>query len=471
MKKTLLSLSLLAAASAGAQTLDCAALRNSAEAMPANYIAECLGGNVASFTPAGPLPNAPTDLATTNVLFSQQAGITANNLFTHPLNNYTLTLRGATNPSIFGMDYNPAGTALFGVTGATAVPNPRALLAINPATGASTVIATITGLTTQAGTTESPTDIVINPSTGAAFLSTFESGSGESRLYTINLATGVATSVGSMGGATGAPLLVIDLAINCAGEMFGFEIVGATDRLVRINPANAALTNIGPAGIDANFAQGMDFDAQDGTLYAWALGSPGGVNTFFGFGRFNLVTGAFTSIATLAVEIEGAIPTQCSTAAAPSITLTKRVQLSTGAMNICTAAGTSVTLPFGGGVVDYCYTVFNTGTTPLITHNLTDPAFVDPILVNLQFVLNPTNGVFVRATKTVTRTESTGATWSACNQANNCTGAVVASASVAAGTIVAGVAEVAANAFGTWGLGLLLLGVGAVSLLAVRRYS
>jgi len=450
-----------------AQTLDCAALRNSMFAEPAGYAAQCLNVTSAPSSPQSTL--APTDFAITLDIRGNVAAVPprpANTAYQFRLNNFPAqTAIGAFPASIFALDTTADLSTTFGVSASTATP-PLTVYSVNLGTGALATLGVLTGLT--AG--DSPTGLTIHPSTGAAFLS---AGSGTpfvTRLYSVNLTTRVATLIGPMTAPTDPTgTLMIDIAMNCNGDLFAHNT--SDDALYRINVATGAGTAFPTHGLPANFAQGMDFDNDTGTLYAFIYTGAGNNR----FGTFNLTTGAFTSLATdnPLGEYEGTVLTVCPSGAPvlPSISLTKRVQLTAGANNICTAAGTSVTLPFGGGAVDYCYTVFNTGTTPLITHNLTDPAFVDPILVNLQFVLNPTNGVFVRATKTVTRTESTGATWSACNQANNCTGAVVASASVAAGTIVAGVAEVAANAFGTWGLGLLLLGVGAVSLLAVRRYS
>ena len=67
--------------------------------------------------------------------------------------------------------------------------------------------------------------------------------------------------------------LILDLNVNCAGEMFGVNTV--TDRLVRINITTGAVTTVNPAnsiGIDVNdvvSTNGMDFDNITGTLYAF----------------------------------------------------------------------------------------------------------------------------------------------------------------------------------------------------------
>ncbi len=89
-----------------------------------------------------------------------------------------------------------------------------------------------------------------------------------STLYTINPADGSATPIGPI--TNGA--CIIDIAIAPTGELYGVDIV--SDSLIQIDPASGAGTVIGPLGIDANYAQGMDFDELTGTLY-WAAYNSG----------------------------------------------------------------------------------------------------------------------------------------------------------------------------------------------------
>ncbi len=91
-----------------------------------------------------------------------------------------------------------------------------------------------------------------------------------STLYTIDPASGHATAIGPI--TNGA--CIIDIAANAAGDLYGVDI--ATDTLVRINTATGAGTVVGPLGIDANYAQGMDFDETTGTLYWAACTASGG---------------------------------------------------------------------------------------------------------------------------------------------------------------------------------------------------
>lgn len=94
-----------------------------------------------------------------------------------------------------------------------------------------------------------------------------------SYLYTVDPATGATTVVGQI--TNGA--CIIDIAINAEGDMYGVDIV--SDSLVKIDPATGAGTVIGPLGVDANYAQGMDFDEDSGTLYWAAYTSSGELRT------------------------------------------------------------------------------------------------------------------------------------------------------------------------------------------------
>ena len=74
-----------------------------------------------------------------------------------------------------------------------------------------------------------------------------------------------------------------------------------------INTSTGAATLVGPTGFLANFAQGMDFDNEDGTLYIFLYVGTG-VNHY---GTVNLATGAVTPLASSNPlgEFEGATQT------------------------------------------------------------------------------------------------------------------------------------------------------------------
>jgi hypothetical protein len=85
-------------------------------------------------------------------------------------------------------------------------------------------------------------------------------------LYTLNLATGGVTLVGSMGADSPGN---IALAIDCDGNAFGYDIVN--DSMQSIDLSTGTATTIGALGFDANFGQGMDFDPLTGDLYLAAF--------------------------------------------------------------------------------------------------------------------------------------------------------------------------------------------------------
>ncbi len=89
--------------------------------------------------------------------------------------------------------------------------------------------------------------------------------------------------------------------------MFGHNI--SDDALYSIDPVTGAGTFIGTHGFDANYAQGMDFDNSDGTLYGFMTT----IDTSSRFGSFNLSTGAFTTLVhdNPSGEYEGAFPAAC----------------------------------------------------------------------------------------------------------------------------------------------------------------
>ncbi|MEI6764785.1 MAG: T9SS type A sorting domain-containing protein [Bacteroidota bacterium] len=80
------------------------------------------------------------------------------------------------------------------------------------------------------------------------------------QLYTVNLATGAVTLVG-----TSAAGVFINLACDAAGNLFAVNVTD--DKLYSIDKATAAATEIGAIGFDANFIQGMDFDRNNNVLY------------------------------------------------------------------------------------------------------------------------------------------------------------------------------------------------------------
>jgi hypothetical protein len=107
-------------------------------------------------------------------------------------------------------------------------------------------------------------------------------------LYSVSTVTGAATVVGNTGVTNWA-----DLAWGLNGVLYGFT-TGTTGRLYSINPATAAVTDIGALGGDFVF-EGALAIASDGTAFATNMGTTAAPRLF----RIDLTTGAATMVANL----------------------------------------------------------------------------------------------------------------------------------------------------------------------------
>ena len=224
-------------------------------------------------------PTAPTDMG-----YAQDIGYISDNFVSFELDDFSgQAVVGTTTNVYYGMDFDPSATTLY---------------ALNDTTGELGTIdlttTAFTGLVPCPAPVDIWTGLSIDPNTGVFYASD------ATNLYTIDPATGAATLVGPFG--TG---LMIEIAMGPEGDMYGHDI--GTDAIYQIDPNTGAATLVGPTGYNANYAQGMDFDNQDGTLYIW-LYQGSGANIY---GTVNLTTGAVTPLAVSAPlgEFEGATKT------------------------------------------------------------------------------------------------------------------------------------------------------------------
>lgn len=116
-----------------------------------------------------------------------------------------------------------------------------------------------TGAFTLVGGTLAVTDLAFDYTTNTMYAVDYDDIS-NTQLYTLNLATGATTLVGDCGAG-----LIISLACDGNGNLYGFNII--TDNIVAINKATAAMTIIGPAGFDGNYAQSMAWDPATDVIY------------------------------------------------------------------------------------------------------------------------------------------------------------------------------------------------------------
>ena len=153
------------------------------------------------------------------------------------------------------------------------------LLTIDPATGGITIVAALTGA--AAGVTYS--GLSWNPANATMYALTTDGV--VSTLYTIDLTTGVMTSIGETGTTLG-----IWLAIDNAGVIYMADI--GDDNLYTLDSTTGAATLVGPLGVDISFAQEADVDTATNTLYmAGYIG--GGVNSVF---SVDVATGTATAL-------------------------------------------------------------------------------------------------------------------------------------------------------------------------------
>ncbi|HSX60433.1 MAG TPA: hypothetical protein VLF18_09570 [Tahibacter sp.] len=261
-------------------------MKNSAKREPSWYAEKCLGHAYGATVKADVSPAVAKTIGDTTYQFNMRgSGTGADSLQSFLLPNAnTATIIGPQTGNLYGLEYDPVAGVIW------AVSDTFQLGQLNKTTGVFTSSITITG--TAAGF--NPTGLTFQTAASPWYLST--SDGTNSNLYTVNPATGVATLVGAMG----IPL-AIDVAINASGAMYTHDI--STDSIYSVNTATGVATLVGATGVNANFAQGMEFDKTTGVLYAW-LYEGAGVNRF---ATIDLTTGTATTVASpLAGEYEGA---------------------------------------------------------------------------------------------------------------------------------------------------------------------
>jgi len=107
------------------------------------------------------------------------------------------------------------------------------------------------------------TGMAQDPTSGNVYVSSCDIAT--SILYTIDMGSGTISQIGTI---TNSPC-TIAIAIDGNGELWGYDIVN--DSFLSINKTTAAGTIIGSLGFDANFGQGMDWDAATDQVYLTAF--------------------------------------------------------------------------------------------------------------------------------------------------------------------------------------------------------
>jgi hypothetical protein len=188
---------------------------------------------------------------------------------------------------IFAFASNSNASTLYASTSAG---GPGELYIINQATGA--MVQDIGPLNDASSVNYPITGLAFSPVTGLLYGSTGNAGTVDGILVKINPATALVTVVGPFNAgpvnSNGSPATMADIAFDSAGNLYGVGSIGGPD-LYSINVLTGQATPIGPNG------------AAPSTTGGGIAISPGGVfngtPTSARFGTYNSVTGAYTNIA------------------------------------------------------------------------------------------------------------------------------------------------------------------------------
>jgi hypothetical protein len=185
--------------------------------------------------------------------------------------NFT-TISSTTLDPFAGDFDNVNTTLLYCITYSTST-----LYTIDITTGTETIIAPVTGITGG----QNISGMACDKTTGIMYVSSTNITASD--IYTVNLATGELTLIGT----TGIPG-IIEIAIDGTGTMYGWDIVN--DEAFTIDKATGVSTLLGPLGIDLNYAQGGNWDPVSDEIYLAAYTTSGQLMTL------DKITGTLTLI-------------------------------------------------------------------------------------------------------------------------------------------------------------------------------
>lgn len=303
----------VAALPAAAQSLECARFDVAVGAEPAGYAQQCLGRAAPASSPLKALSALLGDgeLRGFALQISPVETFAERGLYRFGLDDFgaaSLVDEVEATDQTYGLDFNAAATRLYGVQ---VLPNAGArITTYDLHTGEAETL----GLLNNGFFPDQVTGLAVDPRTGQGWMTSVDILTNnpqisEARLWRVDLGTG---GVGLAGRLLPDELnpVFIDLAINCAGEMYAHNITDDTLYQVAWDQEAIEATAVGPShGLPANFAQGMAFDRSDDQLYAWIY-TGAGANTF---GTFDTATGAFNALSDgPAGQWEGAIQSSCA---------------------------------------------------------------------------------------------------------------------------------------------------------------
>ncbi|MCP5021839.1 MAG: hypothetical protein GY930_08670 [bacterium] len=174
---------------------------------------------------------------------------------------------GTSGSRLFALDFDATATSIY---------------AIDYDTSEYGILDEVTGIFAPMGATTFPITSV-NGLTAHPNGTTWYAMSGDA-LWVGDMTTGNFTMVGVSG-----PTHLIDIACDSQGNLFAHSLTD--DSLHSIDSITGVATLLGPIGVDINYAQGMDFDWSNDTLYA-TLYTGGGTGQFV---SLDTTTGAILS--------------------------------------------------------------------------------------------------------------------------------------------------------------------------------
>jgi len=127
----------------------------------------------------------------------------------------------------------------------------------------------VTGAETPLGTLAAPpggetyTGMAFDPATGNVYASSCNITT--SSLFLVDVLTATSTRIGAISNSPCS----IGLAADDNGNLYSFDLVN--DSFLRVDKATGAGTIVGSLGFDANYGQGMDYDAASSTMYIAAF--------------------------------------------------------------------------------------------------------------------------------------------------------------------------------------------------------
>ena len=164
----------------------------------------------------------------------------------------TWTVVGGTMSSLYSGDFISGDfSTLYAISGDT-----DSFYTVDTATGAYTLIGPSAAPAGQSwtGLTGTPDGTLYGLSTDIS----------TTNLTLVDPSTGAVTDLGALSGIAAG----IDLAYNTNEDMI-YIVDIVSNELYRVDPATLAVTAVGALGVDANYAQGLDYEEETGILY-WA---------------------------------------------------------------------------------------------------------------------------------------------------------------------------------------------------------